>query len=224
MDRTRGRRRRAAVRISVLFASAGIAAACGDGGTPLTPSGGIVRSVGGTAELEGITATSSPQCPWGYGGTPPDCVPEGGWIPSGSSPGIGSFGSGDTSDGSGSGQTGDETRPEDGVAAFAVCVSAKMGPSGWLSVLATGISAWQLFEAREQVRDSYRAWELYHNGRSDNPNWDLATENLFWANFESAQSTETALWATTAAAALSTTAEIGKAIVACSPTLAIPEP
>jgi len=99
-----------------------------------------------------------------------------------------------------------------------------MGTSGWVSVLATGISAWQLYEARQHVSSTYGAWLLYHEGRPNNPDWDGAIENLFWARYKDAESAESALWATTAMAAGTTAAEVGKAMVACGPTLAVPEP
>ena len=66
--------------------------------------------------------------------------------------------------------------------------------------------------------------ERDYNGQAGNPDWNQATGNLFWANFQNAQSAETALWATTAAASSSTLYEVGRAVVACAPTLAIPEP
>jgi hypothetical protein len=185
--------------------------------------GGISKYTDGTSELEGITATASPQCPWGYEGTPPDCIPDGGWVPVGSSPqaSIGDMGSGGEDSGGGGSGVGAE---DEGLAAFAICVAAKMGTSGWASVLATGISAWQLFEARQQVASTYGAWQLYHDGRPNNPNWDGAVENLFWANYKNAESAETALWTTTAAAAGTTVTEVGKSMLACAPTLAAPEP
>lgn len=105
-----------------------------------------------------------------------------------------------------------------------LCVAAKMGTAGWSAVLSAGVSGWELYAAREHVRDSYGAWLLYHQGSASNPNWDAATDNLFWADYTAAESAEKQLWL--AAGSSSTTAAVlvGRAAVACLPTLAVPEP
>ncbi|HET6228620.1 MAG TPA: hypothetical protein VFE05_00995 [Longimicrobiaceae bacterium] len=121
----------------------------------------------------------------------------------------------------------DGTTANNGPIGYAGCVAVKMGFTGWAAIGATGISAYQMYEARKSTDDKYREYIEYNNAHyaygSTSP-YDPLLEKLLYNNYMESRNNENVLWAQLSLSGGVALRAIGVAAAVCWPIGVAPEP
>jgi hypothetical protein len=212
------------VRSLVLCAILVLLGACQD--SPTSPSAPddprfveTIRLPGLTADAGDCTLTGWTRNEHGFCEPPPaptaDPTDTGSEDPDGSGPAGENGGDPLSGDDDGDGDTLD-----DGPGAFALCVAGALGADGWASLGMSALAAFEVYSARKDVRNKHAAWEDYKL----DPDWSRGVEALHKAAYDDAVSAEGAMWRALTASGVVSAFALGKAAVACGPTLGAPVP
>ena len=109
---------------------------------------------------------------------------------------------------------------DEGPIAFTICVAARLGPGGWGAIVTSGISAWQLWGAHVDVRNTYQQWDEYERTYSQDGhggNYDSGIAGLYRARYEDAVEERDNLTLLVATSAGFAAWEVAKAVGTCLP-------